>query len=64
MKVLRLPEKMVEDVNDSFGARLIEQGKAIPAGNKPPAGESAGLEEETKPSEEGREKRNKKKGEK
>lgn len=37
MKVLELKSKKLIDVNNSYGARLIEQGKAI----LPPAGQPA-----------------------
>lgn len=49
MKVLELSRKTVLDVNDSYGARMIEQGKAvIPPKGEPQATQEMPADEATK----------------
>lgn len=46
MKVVLLETGAVETFNDSYGLRLIEQGKAVPAPEKKPAAKKAEPEKE------------------
>ena len=41
MRVLILATEKTEEHNDSYGARLIEQGRAVPAPEKKPAAKKA-----------------------